>query len=120
MTTEASTDTKLTDTKLKSTDTITEPFITLLVEVSWARGRSVREYTMLLDPPVYTPGQTPASNAPVAAPSAGTGAREGSIARESTQRSAIYITYAAEPKSLRSAHCLLQRPCVRCRRQPIS
>ena len=26
--------------KLKSTDTITEPFITLLVEVSWARGRS--------------------------------------------------------------------------------
>jgi len=70
--------------KLKSTDTITEPFITLLVEVSWARGRSVREYTMLLDPPVYTPGQTPASNAPVAAPSAGTGAREGSIAREST------------------------------------
>src|SRR5260370_12554515 len=69
--------------KLKSTDTITEPFITLLVEVSWARGRSVREYTMLLDPPVYTPGQSPATNAPVAAPAAGTGAREGSIARGS-------------------------------------
>jgi pilus assembly protein FimV len=69
--------------KLKSTDTITEPFITLLVEVSWARGRSVREYTMLLDPPVYTPGQSPANNAPVAAPSAGTGVREGSIARGS-------------------------------------
>src|SRR6267142_928279 len=69
--------------KLKSTDTITEPFITLLVEVSWARGRSVREYTMLLDPPVYTPGQSPANNAPVAAPSAGTGSHEGSIARGS-------------------------------------
>jgi pilus assembly protein FimV len=69
--------------KLKSADTITEPFITLLVEVSWARGRSVREYTMLLDPPVYTPGQSPANNAPVAAPSAGAGAREGSIARGS-------------------------------------
>src|SRR5437667_5031759 len=51
--------------KLKSSDTITEPFITLLVEVNWARGRLVREYTMLLDPPVYTPGQSPASNAPV-------------------------------------------------------
>ncbi|MFL6605910.1 MAG: FimV/HubP family polar landmark protein [Steroidobacteraceae bacterium] len=73
--------------KLKSTDTITEPFITLLVEVNWARGRLVREYTMLLDPPVYTPGQSPASNAPVAAPSAGTGAREGSIARESARDS---------------------------------
>jgi pilus assembly protein FimV len=69
--------------KLKSTDTITEPFITLLVEVSWARGRSVREYTMLLDPPVYTPGQSAANNAPVAAPSAGAGVREGSIARGS-------------------------------------
>jgi pilus assembly protein FimV len=69
--------------KLKSTDTITEPFITLLVEVSWARGRSVREYTMLLDPPVYTPGQSPANNALVAAPSAGTGVREGAIARGS-------------------------------------
>jgi pilus assembly protein FimV len=67
--------------KLKSTDTITEPFITLLVEVNWARGRLVREYTMLLDPPVYTPGQSPATNAPVAAPAAGAGAHEGSIAR---------------------------------------
>jgi pilus assembly protein FimV len=68
--------------KLKSTDSITEPFITLLVEVNWARGRLVREYTMLLDPPVYTPGQ-PAANAPVAAPAAGAGAREGAIARGS-------------------------------------
>lgn len=69
--------------KVKSTDSITEPFITLLVEVNWARGRLVREYTMLLDPPVYTPGQSPATNAPVAAPAAGTGVREGSIARGS-------------------------------------
>jgi pilus assembly protein FimV len=69
--------------KVKSADTITEPFITLLVEVNWARGRLVREYTMLLDPPVYTPGQSPATNAPVAAPAAGTGAHEGSIARGS-------------------------------------
>src|SRR5205814_2268208 len=69
--------------KLKSSDTITEPFITLLVEVNWARGRLVREYTMLLDPPVYTPGQSPASNAPVAAPAAGAGAHECSIARGS-------------------------------------
>src|SRR5580692_1648547 len=66
---------------LKSTDPITEPFVTLLIEVNWARGHLVREYTMLLDPPVYTPGQSPASNTPVTAPAAGTGAHEGSIAR---------------------------------------
>jgi pilus assembly protein FimV len=67
--------------KLKSTDTITEPFITLLVEVNWARGRLVREYTMLLDPPVYTPGQSSVANAPVAAPTTGAGSHEGAIAR---------------------------------------
>jgi pilus assembly protein FimV len=67
--------------KLKSTDAITEPFITLLIEVNWARGHLVREYTMLLDPPVYTPGQSVAGNAPVAAPAAGAGSREGAISR---------------------------------------
>ncbi|HEX6509512.1 MAG TPA: FimV/HubP family polar landmark protein, partial [Chloroflexota bacterium] len=67
--------------KLKSSDSITEPFITLLVEVNWSRGHLVREYTMLLDPPVYTPGQPAVANAPVAAPSTGASAHEGSIAR---------------------------------------
>ena len=67
--------------QLKSADAITEPFITLLVEVDWARGRIVREYTMLLDPPVYTPGQSGATTAPVATPAAGGGAHEGSISR---------------------------------------
>src|SRR5215467_16365571 len=67
--------------KLKSQDPITEPFVTLLVEVNWSRGHLVREYTMLLDPPVYTPGESQVAAAPVAAPTTGQGAREGSIAR---------------------------------------
>src|SRR3984893_16730900 len=67
--------------KLKSTEAISEPFITLLVEVSWARGHLVREYTMLLDPPVYTPGQSAAANTAVSAPVTGSGVREGAIAR---------------------------------------
>jgi len=66
--------------RLRSTDSITEPFVTLLVEVDWARGHTTREYTMLLDPPVYTPNQGQA-NAPVAAPAAGAGAHEGQISR---------------------------------------
>ena len=67
--------------KLKSTEAISEPFITLLVEVSWARGHLVREYTMLLDPPVYTPGQSAVASTPVSAAVTGSGVREGAIAR---------------------------------------
>jgi pilus assembly protein FimV len=54
---------------VRSTDAIPEPFVTFLVEVNWARGRLMREYTVLLDPPVYTPGETASSAAPVTAPS---------------------------------------------------
>src|ERR1700719_3869766 len=53
---------------VRSTDAIPEPFVTFLVEVNWARGRLMREYTVLLDPPVYTPGETASSTAPVSAP----------------------------------------------------
>ncbi|HSY08528.1 MAG TPA: FimV/HubP family polar landmark protein [Steroidobacteraceae bacterium] len=67
--------------KLSSHEAITEPFVTLLIEVTWARGQLVREYTVLLDPPVYTPGQSEATNAPVAAPVVGAATREGSISR---------------------------------------
>lgn len=67
--------------KVSSRESITEPFVTLLVEVTWGRGQLVREYTVLLDPPVYTPGQSESSAAPVAAPAVGTATREGSISR---------------------------------------
>jgi len=67
--------------KLKSNDPIADPFITLLVEVNWARGRLVREYTVLLDPPLYNPGQSRVASAGVSAPATGNGAREGAIER---------------------------------------
>src|ERR1700691_1934357 len=53
---------------VRCTDAIPEPFVTFLVEVNWARGRLMREYTVLLDPPVYTPGESPNNSAPVTAP----------------------------------------------------
>ena len=53
---------------VRSTDAIPEPFVTFLVEVNWSRGRLMREYTVLLDPPVYTPGEKASTAAPVAAP----------------------------------------------------
>src|SRR6201995_1926090 len=53
--------------QVRSTDSIPEPFVTFLVEVNWARGRLMREYTVLLDPPTYTPGERANSSAPVSA-----------------------------------------------------
>jgi len=45
---------------------ILEPFVTFLLEARWAGGRVLREYTVLLDPPVYLPGEqaAPAVEAP--------------------------------------------------------
>ena len=44
---------------------LNEPFIDMLVELSWASGRLVREYTFLLDPPELAAKAVPV---PVAAP----------------------------------------------------
>ena len=44
---------------------LNEPFIDMLVELSWASGRLVREYTFLLDPPDLATKMAPV---PVAAP----------------------------------------------------
>ncbi|MFK8015535.1 MAG: FimV/HubP family polar landmark protein [Gammaproteobacteria bacterium] len=40
---------------VRSTTPITEPFVTFLVEANWDSGRLLREYTVLLDPPVFNP-----------------------------------------------------------------
>lgn len=56
--------------KVTSNRSVTEPFVTLLVEASWGRGRLLREYTVLLDPPVFMPSQ-PEAPAPVTAPQSG-------------------------------------------------
>jgi len=59
--------------KVTSPRPVTEPFVSLLVEANWPRGRLLREYTVLLDPPVFAP--TPAaSEPPVAAPRASSSA----------------------------------------------
>jgi len=69
--------------RVRSSRSITEPFITLLVEASWARGRLVREYTVLLDPPVYMPAESQAA-APVTTPQAGA-QTDGRIERSTVQ-----------------------------------
>jgi pilus assembly protein FimV len=41
--------------RVTSPQPITEPFLTFLIEADWARGKLLREYTVLLDPPVFMP-----------------------------------------------------------------
>ena len=48
-----------------STEAVTEPFVTFLVDVTWPRGKLTREYTLLLDPPVYESPATAESAPPV-------------------------------------------------------
>lgn len=69
--------------KVSSGSPIREPFLNFLVEIDWPNGHMLREYTVLLDPPVFmtqtaslAPVQSPSSSefrptaAPVAAPAA--------------------------------------------------
>ena len=51
---------------LTSSEPIREPFLNFLIEVNWPSGRLVREYTVLLDPPVFTAGDLAPRNQPVA------------------------------------------------------
>ena len=51
---------------VRSTEVIAEPFVTVLVRVSHARGTTQREYSVLLDPPLFLPAEVQA--APIAAP----------------------------------------------------
>jgi pilus assembly protein FimV len=54
--------------KLSSTREINDPFVSLLVELSWASGKLMREYTFLLDPPGYVAVQPKSVAAPEVVP----------------------------------------------------
>ncbi len=53
-------------------DGVREPFLSFLIEANWSRGRLLREYTILLDPPVLMPAVAsavqPARAEPVQSP----------------------------------------------------
>lgn len=38
--------------KVKTNNTFREPFLNFLIEINWPKGRMLREYTLLIDPPV--------------------------------------------------------------------
>jgi pilus assembly protein FimV len=54
--------------RITSEQPIAEPYLHFLVELNWAGGRLLREYTALLDPPLYAEQQARPVTAPVTAP----------------------------------------------------
>jgi pilus assembly protein FimV len=50
---------------LRSDKVVTDPFINLVVNASWATGRVVRNYTLLLDPPAAKQSEAAAVSAPI-------------------------------------------------------
>lgn len=49
--------------QVSSSKPVREPYLNFLVEILWPNGRLLREYTLLLDPPLYSP-ETAAAAAP--------------------------------------------------------
>jgi len=73
--------------QVKSAQPITEPFLNFLIEVNWPNGRLLREFTVLVDPPVLTERAPGAVEAPVTQP----------IETSSIDRSATEAPAAAAP-----------------------
>lgn len=46
--------------RVSSNQPVREPFLNFLVEAAWSNGRAVRQYTVLVDPPVSTQDSPPA------------------------------------------------------------
>ena len=53
---------------VRSRDAISEPFVSFLIDVNWPRGRLLREYTVLLDPPAMLSAEASPAPPPVVAP----------------------------------------------------
>ena len=81
--------------RVTSTQPASEPFISLLLDVSWPQGRLLREYTVLLDPPAFAgsdpvPGQgsgSPKAPRPAAPAAAGPSTAAPAIRRAPDQPS---------------------------------
>ncbi len=88
--------------EIRSATAVTEPFLTFLIEASWSRGRLLREYTVLLDPPTFAPRAVTQSTPTVTAPTRSDSADSGRIERPapvvSTPRQAPPPSYERPPR----------------------
>ncbi|MFK8053100.1 MAG: FimV/HubP family polar landmark protein [Woeseiaceae bacterium] len=80
--------------EVTSSQPISEPFVTMLIEAVWPRGRLLREYTVLLDPPTFKAPPAAAASQPAtrAAQTRRPAANQGQIRRSAPTTSAPSIS----------------------------
>jgi pilus assembly protein FimV len=86
--------------RVTTADPVKEPFLDFLVEAHWPEGRLLREYTVLVDPPLYAAGtQIPAPQAATAGAggAAATGSDSGASAAAAVDAPARVRETAAAP-----------------------
>jgi pilus assembly protein FimV len=84
--------------RVTSKEPIRETFLDFLVEANWPKGRLLREYTVLLDPPLTAPARTGVAAAPAPARAGGSGASTQPL-RETRGERAAAATAAPAPRS---------------------
>lgn len=82
--------------RVTTQDAVRDPFLDFLIEVNWSKGKLLREYTVLLDPPTMAPAikGSRASTAPV---------RDGTTPAASTQLPATKPPAKTTTKPVRSS-----------------
>lgn len=79
--------------QMSTTQTVTEPFLDLVVEARWPRGRILREFTVLVDPPVLS------NEAPAPMQQAAVAPQQAAPAQQATRQAP---TQAARPAPIQS------------------
>jgi len=86
--------------RIRSSTPINDPYLDMLIQVDWASGRLLREYTVLLDPPEYKQAANAASDfVPIIKPSATSGV----LADSNTQKTLTPNTSKTSKKKISTA-----------------
>ncbi len=83
--------------KVTSTQPVTEPYLNFLVEVLWPNGRLLKEYTLLLDPPTFSPAPAPTVSAPARSSASESGV--GRVERQATVSRGTQVQMPSGPGS---------------------
>lgn len=85
--------------KVSSAQPINDPFVSMLVELTWASGKLLREYTFLLDPPDYVAEQPAPVAVQAVAPAVQAAPAEAAAVVEPVEQAAPAATVPAPVES---------------------